>query len=368
MKIVFINSVCGIRSTGRICADLAKSYEEKGYECKIAYGRVDTVPQDMQKYAVKIGSNFGVKVNALLSRVFDNHGLNAYFATKKFLKWLENYNPDELWLHNIHGYYINYKLLFNWIKKHPDLVVKWTLHDCWAFTGHCSHFAEVGCYKWKTECFNCPQKDKYPASFVLDNSKNNFKIKKANFTGVKNMTIYTPSKWLKNLVEQSFLGEYKVEVLYNKVDKNIFKPTPGNFREKYGLSDKKIILGVASSWTEQKGLSTFYWLANNLSNDYQVVLVGLTESQIKNLPQNIIGIERTNSGTELAEIYTTADVFVNPSKEETFGLTTVEALYCGTNAIVYKDTACEEIANMYGAVVVEQNKEAVLKALLDLKN
>ena len=176
MKIVFINSVCGIGSTGRICAELSKKFEAEGHECKIAYGRVDTVPEEYKKYAVRIGSDLGVKLHALCSRVFDNHGLASYFATKNFLKWLEGYKSDMLWLHNIHGYYINYKLLFKWIKRHPELAVKWTLHDCWAFTGHCSYFSEVGCYKWEEQCKKCPQKHKYPTSVGLDNSKRNFKI------------------------------------------------------------------------------------------------------------------------------------------------------------------------------------------------
>lgn len=368
MKIVFINSVCGIRSTGKICADLAKSFEERGYECKIAYGRVDTVPDSCKKYAVKIGSKFGVSLHALFSRFFDNHGLCSRFATKNFLKWLENYKPDVLWLHNIHGYYINYKMLFNWIKRHPDLQVKWTLHDCWAFTGHCTHFSAVGCDKWKTGCKKCPQKHMYPQSLLFDNSTRNFKIKKSVFTGVKNMTLYTPSQWLKNLVEQSFLGEYPVEVLYNEVNKDIFKPTESNFKEKYGLENKKIVLGVASVWGERKGLNAFYRLAEKLPLSCKVVLVGLTDAQIAALPENILGLPRTDSARELAEIYTAADVFVNPSVEETFGLTTVEALYCGTNAIVYKNTACEEIVNKYGGIAVEQSEKELLNAVEQVLN
>jgi glycosyltransferase involved in cell wall biosynthesis len=366
MRIVFINSVCGIRSTGRICADLAKNYEQQGYECKIAYGRIETVPKECKKYAIRIGTNLGVKLHAVSSRLFDNHGLASYFDTKKFLKWLEKYNPDVLWLHNIHGYYINYKLLFSWIKKHPNLEVKWTLHDCWAFTGHCSYFSEIGCYKWKEQCKKCPQNHRYPTSIWLDNSKRNFKIKKDSFTSIKNMTIYTPSQWLQDLVKSSFLREYPVEVLYNEVDKSIFKPTESDFRKNHNLIDKKIILGVASTWDDRKGLKIFYSLAEMLGNDYKMVLVGLTEAQIALLPPNIIGIARTNSTKELAEIYTAADVFVNPSKEETFGLTTVEALYCGTKAIVYKDTACEEIAKKYGGIVVEQSAEAIYEAIHSL--
>ena len=367
MKIVFVNSVCGIGSTGRICGELSKEYEAQGHTCKIAYGRVDTVPEEYKKYAVRIGTPLGVKLHAAFCRIFDNHGLASYLDTKKFIKWLDGYKPDMLWLHNIHGYYINYKLLFNWIKAQPNLEVKWTLHDCWAFTGHCSYFSEVKCYKWETQCKACPQKHNYPTSILCDNSRGNFKAKKSAFCGVKNMTIYTPSLWLKNLVERSFLKEYPIEVLYNKVDKNIFKPRESDFRKKHNLEDKKIVLGAASVWEERKGLSTFYYLAKELDSSYKVVLVGLTPQQIAALPENILGLPRTNSMEELAEIYSAADVFVNPSKEETFGLTSVEALYCGTKAIVYKDTACEEIAQKYGGIVVEQSAEAVYDAIKSLE-
>ena len=240
--------------------------------------------------------------------------------------------------------------------------VKWTLHDCWTFTGHCSHFSFVKCYKWKTHCENCLQKKRYPTSLFLDRCSQNFDRKKRAFTGVKNMTLITPSKWLADLVKQSFLKEYPVVVRYNTIDTNVFKPTPSNFREKYGLQNKKIILGVSNVWSAMKGLDDFLWLAEKLDDSYQIVLVGLSQKQLKMLPKNIIGIQRTHSPQELAEIYTAADVFVNPSKEETFGLTTVEALSCGTKGIVYSDTACEEVAGLYKDIfVVEYGDKKRLK-------
>ena len=366
MKLLLINSVCGIGSTGRICTDLAQEYEAQGHEVKIAYGRDGYVPEKYQKYAVRIGTDFDVKVHGVISRLFDAHGLGSKSATKKFLEWAEGYKPDLLWLHNIHGYYINYELLFEWIKKHPEMEVKWTQHSCWSFTGHCSHFTFVKCYKWKTHCENCPQKSHYPATIFLDRSKENFDRKKQAFTGAKNMTLITPSKWLADLVKQSFLKEYPVEVHYNTIDTNIFKPTPGDFRERYGLQDKKIVLGVANPWTERKGFYDFLWLAEKLDDSYQIVLVGLTQKQIDTLPKNIIGIRRTNSPKELAEIYTAADVFVNPSVEETFGMTTVEAAACGTKAIVYSKTACEEVAELYKDIFVAEfgNRERLLEEIV----
>ncbi len=265
MRVLMINVVCGIRSTGRICTDLAAEMEAEGHEVKIAYGR-ETVPEQYQKYAVRIGNNLDVDIHGVKSRLLDKHGLGSKHATKKFLKWADKYDPDLIWLHNIHGYYINYELLFDWIKNRPDMQVRWTLHDCWAFTGHCTHFTVAKCDQWKTGCLHCPEKKRYPASLFLDNSKNNYSRKRNAFTGVKNLSIITPSKWLADLVKQSFLKDYPVEVHYNTIDTSVFKPTPSDFRKRYGLTDKKIVLGVASTWDDRKGLDDFIQLSEMLSD------------------------------------------------------------------------------------------------------
>lgn len=356
MKILLINSVCGIGSTGRICADIAKQFEQEGHTVKIAYGRQSYVPDACQKYAVRIGNNWGVKLHALKTRLLDGHGFGSACATKQFLKWADEFSPDLVWLHNIHGYYINIELLFNWLKQHPAMQKKWTLHDCWAFTGHCSYYVAVGCYQWQTHCKKCPQKNYYPATWI-DRCAQNFERKKQLFCGVKNMTLLTPSNWLAEQVKQSFLQEYSIEVQYNRVDKSIFKPTPSDFRQKYGLQDKKIILGVASNWDERKGLQDFMLLAKQLPVGYHLVLVGLTPKQIKQLPDHCLGLPRTHSMQQLAQIYSAADIFFNPSKEETFGMTTLEALCCGTQAVVYEGTACTEIAQRYGGDVVKNYQE-----------
>lgn len=365
MKILFINSVCGIGSTGRIVTGLAEQYMSEGHTCKIAYGR-ETVPENYKSLSYRIGTDARVNINGLKARLFDNEGLNARYETEKFIEFANNYNPDVLWLHNLHGYYINIDLLFNWIKSRPHMQVKWTLHDCWAFTGHCTYFMLAKCEKWKTECSYCPQKSCYPASILKDNSEQNYNRKKAAFTGVKNMTLITPSRWLADLVKKSFLKEYPIKVVHNEIDRDVFKATPGCFREKHNLVNKHVILGVASVWGKRKGLDDFIKLSAMLDDSCRIVLVGLSKKQIKQLPNQIIGIQRTNSTGELAEIYTAADVFVNTSKEETFGMTTIEALACGTQVIVYKDTACEEIANEYGGIAVEQNLEELKDAVLKL--
>ena len=239
MRILFINETCGTGSHGKIAAEQAQKFESEGHEVKIAYGRYAKVPEKYKKYAVQIGSMFDVSVHALLTRLTDKNGFFSNKATKKFLQWAEEYNPDFLWLHNIHGYYINIEMLFNWIKSHPDMKIYWTLHDCWSFTGHCGHFTFEKCLKWKTHCKQCPRINRYPASFI-DNSYKNFERKKNLFTGIKNMKLITPSKWLADLVKESFLKDYPVEVRYNEIDKNIFTPSPSNFREKFNLQDKKL--------------------------------------------------------------------------------------------------------------------------------
>lgn len=364
MKVLFINSVCGIGSTGRICTDFAQQLEAEGNEVKIAYGRKGTVPEQFQKYAVRIGTDFDCKMHAIQTRLFDTHGFGSKHATKEFLKWAEEYKPDLLWLHNLHGYYINVEMLFDWIKKHPEMQVKWTLHDCWAFTGHCSHFAMVKCKQWKSHCLYCSQLRRYPACFAMSSVSKNFERKRKAFTGVKNMTLITPSKWLADLTRQSFLKEYPVEVHYNTIDTSIFKPTPSDFRERYGLQDKIIVLGVANVWEDRKGLFDFYKLAEMLDDRYAIVLVGLSEKQIKNLPKSIKGIQRTNSPQELAAIYTAADVFVNPTYEDNYPTVNLEAQACGTPVITYDTGGCRETIHTDSAKVVEAgNVEGLYKEI-----
>lgn len=365
MKILLINAVCGTGSTGKICASIAQQYENEGHEVKIAYGRDGFVPEQYRKYAVRIGNDLEVRLHGIYTRLTDRHGFASTKATRKFLKWAEEYDPDILWLHNIHGYYINIGLLFQWIKSRPKMQVKWTLHDCWTFTGHCSHFSFVGCDKWKTGCQNCPQKKEYPASIFCDASKWNYEKKKSLFTGVADMTIITPSQWLANLVKKSFLKEYPVEVVYNTINTEIFKPTPSDFRERYGLTGKKIVLGVASTWGPRKGLDDFVKLANMLDNRYSIVLVGVTAEQARYLPDRIISIERTSDQKELAQIYTAADFFLNLTYEDTYPTVNLEAQACGTKVITYDTGGCRETIKENGIVISRGNVEEAVRFLLE---
>ena len=334
MKVLQINSVAGIRSTGRICTDIADVLKKRGDECIIAYGRED-VPEKYRDISFRIGNDSDVKLHALSSRVFDTSGFHSKSPTAKLIKYIDEYTPDVIHLHNIHGYYINIELLFDYLKRKNTPVI-WTLHDCWAFTGHCSHYSAVGCNKWLTGCESCPQKGEYPKSILFDRSKKNYAKKKEIFCGVPNLTMVTPSKWLADEVKKSFLGEYRVEVINNGIDLDVFKPTQSDFRAKHGLEDKKIVLGVATAWGERKGLYDFNKLSEILDNRYQIVLVGLTENQIKEVSSKIISINRTNSAVELAEIYTAADVFVNLTYEDTYPTVNLEAQACGTPVVTYR--------------------------------
>lgn len=334
MKVLMINSVCGIKSTGRIATDLADMLTEKGHTVKIAYGR-EEVPEKYKEYAVRIGNEWDVRLHGLEARLFDNAGFGSKKATLKFLEWVREFAPDIIHLHNLHGYYINVELLFKFLKEYKRPVI-WTLHDCWAFTGHCSYFDLCQCYKWKTECKQCPQKKEYPASILFDNSRNNYRNKKAAFQEVDNMVIVTPSNWLADLVKESFLREYETRVINNGIDLTLFKPTEGEFREKYKLGNKIIVLGVASVWEVRKGLVDFIELRKLLDRRYEIVLVGVSEEDKNILPYGMLGITRTDSVRELAEIYTAADIFLNLTYEDNYPTVNLEAQACGTPVITYR--------------------------------
>ena len=331
MKVLQINSTCGFGSTGRIAVDILNTVIENDGEGLICYGRGEA-PSGVPSY--KIGSEMLVRVHGVLSRVTDRQGFYSTNATKTLVQKIEEYDPDIIHLHNIHGYYLDIRVLFDYLKKCGKPIV-WTLHDCWAFTGHCAHFTAVGCEKWKTGCNSCPSKKEYPQSLVLDNSEKNYNEKKELFTGLQNVTLVTPSKWLSDLVKESFLKEYTVKVINNGVNTDIFKPTESDFRKRYGIENKKIFLGVASVWQENKGLGDFIKLSKELAEDCKIVLVGLTETQMSMLPKEIIGLKRTENAKQLAEIYTAADVFLNPTYEDTYPTTNLEAISCGTPAVTY---------------------------------
>lgn len=344
MKIVQINTF-PYKATGHIMMDIHKILTEQGYDSYVCWGRGRSANND---HEIVIADNIGVKFHGIYTRLLDKTGFASRRATKKLLRRLDEIKPDIIHLHNIHGYYLNVELLFNYIREH-NINVVWTLHDCWPMTGHCAWFDMCGCEKWKTGCFNCEQLGTYPASKGFDNSKWNWNKKKALFTDL-NLTIVTPSQWLKDIVMNSYLKNYSCEVINNGIDLSIFKPAENSeikkAQKKYDLDDRKIVLGVASEWTPRKGLLDFIKLSE-MMQDIQFVVVGLTEGQLKEMPKNIRGIKRTENQMELAALYTIANVFFNPTYEDNFPTTNLEALACGTPVITY-DTggSPEEIRNI----------------------
>ncbi len=328
MRVLIINSVCGTGSTGRICLRQGRELEQQGHTVRIVYGR-GSCSEDI---AFRMGTGNDVRRHGLLTRLRDMQGFGSRGATERMLAWAEKYDPQLLLLHNLHGYYLHIGLLFRWIKSRPEMEVRWTLHDCWAFTGHCAYFDYVDCPRWKTGCHHCPQKREYPASLGLDRSRENYRDKRALFTGVRKMTLVTPSHWLAGLVKKSFLKEYPVEVCHNTIDTAVFRPTPSDFREKHGLQGKKIVLGVAGNWEKRKGLEDLLALPKLLGEAYRVVLVGLKG----HVAGDVLAISRTESARALAEIYTAADVFVNPTYEDNYPTVNLEAAACGTPVITYR--------------------------------
>lgn len=361
MKILMINSVCGIKSTGRICTDLASALEQRGHQVMIAYGRGE-VPAQYTGISYRIGTDLDVAVHGCLARVFDASGHGSRIATEKFLDWVRRFDPDVIHLHNIHGYYIHVPLLFDYLKRSGKRVI-WTLHDCWPFTGHCCYFDYAGCGKWRTQCSACPQRGEYPASLLLDRSKENFIAKKRLFSGLPEMTLVTPSRWLAALASQSFMGAYPIHTIPNWVDLQSFSPTPGDVRRRYSIDRKYMILGTASVWTERKGLDTFLQLEKRLGENYQIVLVGVSERQRMALPKTILGIRHTSSVHELAELYSAADVFVNPTREDNYPTTNLEAIACGTPVVTFDVGGSGENAALYGTAVPENDLEYLTQAI-----
>lgn len=367
-KVVQINTSVNRGSTGVIAEGIGQEAIKQGWESWIAFGRRQG---ESKSNLIRIGTDFDLKMHGLQTRLFDNHGLASRKATKQFIEQLKSINPDIIHLHNIHGYYLNYLLLFQYLKEWGGPVV-WTLHDCWPFTGHCTHYSLVKCDKWKYNgCHNCRQKKNYPSTVLIDNSRRNFRLKQECFTSLRNLTIVAVGKWLESQVRQSFLKQFDIQTIYNGADLNLFYPNKNkDIQTHFGIpSDSKIVLGVASVWTESKGLNDFFILRDLLPMDYSIVLVGLNQSQIDNLPTGMFGIGRTDNISELTALYSEASVYVNCSKEETLGMTTVEAQACGTPVVAYNSTGCyEPISQKTGYVVESGNVQEIAKCIpLSLK-
>lgn len=360
-KLLQINVTANWGSTGKIAEQIGMCAQDHGWESYIAYNRR---ANESASQLIKIGTKFDMYTHALVARLFDAAGLGSWFATKRFLKKVEQIKPDVVHLHNIHGYVLNYKLLFEYLNKNHIPVV-WTFHDFWAITGHCGHFVSVKCERWRTGCHDCPLHKGYPSS-ITDFSKRNYALKKRLFTA-SNLHVVAVSKWVEQLSRLSFLKDKDIRNIDNGIDLCIFKPTidcqhPQIDNEKY------VIMGVATQWGRGKGLDDYKKLSAMLSDDELIVLVGMNEDQMAQLPPNIIGIKRTSSQKELAALYTRADVVTILSRAETFGLTAVEGYACGTPAIAYDNTAPPLLITLEtGRVVPTGDVETLYKTIQEMK-
>ncbi len=361
MKTVQINITSGTGSTGKICRGIADVLKKYDIESTVLYaGHCSNAGENDVSYM----SQFSIKKNALLSRIFGNYGFQTKKETKKMIQALRQIDPQVIHLHNLHGHNCNLQLLFDYIRE-KHIKVIWTFHDCWAFTAYCPHYDMIGCDRWLSRCHHCPQRKRF--SWFFDRSAQLFTKKKQLFAGV-DMTIVTPSQWMADQAKKSFLKDNPIRVLHNGIDLQVFCPTESDFRERYYCGDKFIVLGVAFGWGSRKGLDVFCNLANTLPDAYQIVLVGTNEEIDQALPDNIISIHRTQNQQELAQIYTAADVLVNPTREENYPTVNMEALACGTPVITFRTGGSAEMLDKTCGIVVEKNDaQALLEQIEKLK-
>ncbi|PKD43250.1 glycosyltransferase [Rhodohalobacter barkolensis] len=351
MIILQINTSVNTGSTGRITEQIGRKAIQNGHISSIAYGVSGS--EDSRSKLIKVGSRPEMMLHGLKTRMFDLHGFGSKNATLALIDKIKIIKPDVIGLHNLHGYYLNIEVLFNFLKESQKSVV-WTFHDCWPFTGHCTYFDSVGCKKWINGCYDCPKTRFYPASYGLDNSKWNYEKKKELFNGLENLRIVTPSQWLAGLVKKSFLKKYPVDVIHNGVDIDIFTPQAKELPSGFEQDERKIVLGVASVWDKRKGLEDFKKLRQILDKSFRIVLVGLNNEQLSDLPSGITGIARTENVHQLAALYGLAEVFVNPTWQDNFPTTNIESLACGTPVITYDTGGSPESINRQTGKKVDQ--------------
>lgn len=362
-RLLLINTVVNSGSTGRITEQLGMASQAEGWDCLVAYGRTNN---NSALPTYKIGSSWDSALHGILTRVTDRHGLGSRTATIGLIRRIEQYKPDIVHVHNIHGYYLNYEILFEFLRSIAVPIV-WTLHDCWPFTGHCAHFEFVNCHKWKTHCHRCPQVREYPKSLGVDNSNDNHSRKMAAFSNLENLTIVTPSDWLSKLVGDSFLRNYPVNVINNGVDMSLFKQVESDLRRKHKLQSKKIILAVASTWSERKGLNFLSELSDSLAEEESLVVIGLSNSQAKALSAAVVSLPRTESILELASWYSTANVLVNLTLEDNFPTVNIESQACGTPVVTFDSGGSREtILPGCGGVVARGNIDQLLSTCREL--
>lgn len=363
-KLLQINPVIRTNtSTGRIMQEIGDLAMANGWESYIAYSGGRDGIKPCKSNLIPVGGKADVAFHGLWTRLTDRHGLASWGATRKFIKEIEALKPDVIHIHNIHGYFLNYKILFEYLAK-KNIPVVWTVHDCWLYTGHCYHYAGVGCRKWMTQCEHCPQTRAFPASLLLDRSRQNYVDKKKAFASLQNLIIVTVSEWMKGEMSHSFLKDCRFQVIHNGIDLDVFDVQSDDkaVREKYNLGNKKIILGLASIWCREKGWDDFVEMSRMLDEDEVIVMVGVSEEQQKMLPENIVAIRRTENVRQLAELYSAATAFVNPTWQDNYPTVNLEAIACGTPVVTYRTGGSVEAVTEETGFIVEQGD---IKGLLE---
>ena len=332
----------GVGSTGRIAEIIGDLARNAGWHTYMCHGSRFVRSSSMK--SIQVGNKLDEYRHYIVSSVFDRHGLGSCKPTRDLIKQIDQINPDIVQIHNIHGYYANYKILFEYLANRgiPTVI---TMHDFLLMTGHCAYINK-SCSKWETGCGHCSRLGEYPAS-VFDRTKKNWALKKNLFDAFDRdkLVIVPVSYWLEGFAKRSLLGECQFNVIQNGVDTTVFLPYQGEHSKLWKCIDwnKYTIITVADRWTDANGFNDIIALSQLLPDDMQIVIVGLNEQQLQDLPEKIVGIGHTDNVQQLVELYTSADVLFNSSTEVTFGLVTAEAMACGTPAIVLKNTAGEEI-------------------------
>lgn len=365
MKLLQINPVIRANtSTGRIMQEIGELAMANGWESYIAYSYGRDGIKPCSSKLVPVGNRLDVAWHGLVTRMTDRHGLASCMVTRSFIREIERIKPDIIHIHNIHGYFLNYRILFDYLAK-SNVHVIWTVHDCWLYTGHCNHYSLQECYKWKSQCENCPQRTKFPASWGIDRSRQNYLDKKRAFTSIskEKMIIVPVSEWMRGEMQQSFFVDANFHVIHNGISLENFQiRDTGSIRVKYGLENLHVILGVASIWMKEKGWNDFMQMSTMLNEDEVIVLVGVTEEQKEKLPTNVIGISRTENVHQLAELYSAAVAFVNPTWQDNYPTVNLEAIACGTPVVTYRTGGSIEAVTDKTGIVVEQGD---VQGLLD---
>ena len=371
-KLLQINPVIRVNtSTGRIMQEIGELAMQNGWECHIAYSKGRDGIRECRSDIIPVGNKWSTAWHGIETRLFDRHGLASSHATRQFVRKIEEIRPDVVHIHNIHGYFLNYQILFDYLSK-AGIPVVWTVHDCWLYTGHCYYYSFAGCDRWQTGCHHCPQKKEFPTSLFCDRSRRNFEDKKAAFTSMPldRMTIVPVSEWIRNEMRRSFLSVYPFRVIHNGINTDIFNIYDDRqVRKTFGLGNRHILLGVASIWSREKGLDDFIRMAGMLNEDEVVVLVGIKPEDRKRLPDNVVGIARTENIRQLAELYAAADVFVNPTWQDNYPTVNMEAIACGTPVVTYRTGGSVEVITPATGMIVEQgNLSELLKSIREIES